>query len=112
MYKIPLSNYPNQSFTCNIPINGENVNLKFSLWYNYQAKYWLMSLSDVKTETTLFYNLPLLSSKGKFRDLFCQLGYLHIGMSIMLPVVEDQSSMANDKNLGTSYVMIWGDNDE
>ena len=30
----------------------------------------------------------------------------------MLPLIVDKKSAADDKNLGTSYVMIWGDNNE
>ena len=50
MYRIPLTNSPNQTFTCIVPVNNRNVNLRFRLWYNYAAKYWLFSLYDVKTE--------------------------------------------------------------
>ena len=30
----------------------------------------------------------------------------------MLPVQDDSKSQAGEENLGTSYVMIWGDNNE
>nr|DAQ11965.1 MAG TPA: hypothetical protein [Caudoviricetes sp.] len=112
MVKIPLTNSPNQRFTCTVPINGENKNLRFELWFNYKAKYWLLSLSDVDTESYIFSNLPLLSSHGKFYDILCQLDYKKIGICVMLPVQDDSKSQAGEENLGTSYVMIWGDNNE
>lgn len=111
MYKIPVSNYPNQTFVTTVPVNGQNKSFKFHLWYNYKSEYWLLTLSDVETETVIFENLPLVSSNGQFYNILSQLQHLCIGMCIMLPVVDDKKSQANDKNLGTSYVMIWGDND-
>ena len=112
MVKIPLTNSPNQKFTCTVPVNGENKNFKFELWYNYQAEYWLFSLYDISTESYIFSNLPLLSSNYKFYDILYQLDYMKIGVCIMLPLTVDKKSAADDKNLGTSYVMIWGDNNE
>ena len=112
MVKIPLTNSPNQKFTCTVPGNGENKNFKFELWYNYQAEYWLFSLYDISTESYIFSNLPLLSSNYKFYDILYQLDYMKIGVCIMLPLIVDKKSAADDKNLGTSYVMIWGDNNE
>ena len=112
MVKIPLTNSPNQKFTCTVPVNGENKNFKFELWYNYQAEYWLFSLYDISTESYIFSNLPLLSSNYKFYDILYQLDYMKIGACIMLPLIVDKKSAADDKNLGTSYVMIWGDNNE
>ena len=112
MVKIPLTNSPNQKFTCTVPVHGENKNFKFELWYNYQAEYWLFSLYDISTESYIFSNLPLLSSNYKFYDILYQLDYMKIGVCIMLPLIVDKKSAADDKNLGTSYVMIWGDNNE
>lgn len=111
MYKIPVSNYPNQTFVCSIPINGQNKELRFKLWYNYEAEYWLMSIEDYKTGKDLFNNIPLLSSKGKFFDILCQLGYKEIGKCFMLPIQDDGKSQASDLTLGDIYYMIWGDND-
>lgn len=112
MVKIPLTNNPKQKFQCNVPINGENRNFRFELWYNYIAKYWLFSLFDVATESCIFSNLPLISSNHDFYDILVQLEYMRIGMCIMLPVVKENKSQADDTDLGTSYLMIWGDNNE
>ena len=112
MVKIPLTNSPNQKFTCTVPVNGENKNFRFELWYNYQAEYWLFSLYDISTESYIFSIFFLLSSNYKFYDILYQLDYMKIGVCIMLPLIVDKKSAADDKNLGTSYVMIWGDNNE
>lgn len=111
MYKIPVSNSPNQSFVCTVPVNGRNLDLKFSLWYNTQANYWLLSAEDVRNGKVLFSNLPMISSSRLFSNILYQLEYMKIGICIVLPIIDNEKSMPDDKNLGTGYLMIWGDND-
>lgn len=110
MYKIPLSPQPNQTLTCTIPINGDNVSFKFKFWYNEQAQYWLMSIFDSREEKEILSNIPLLFSYYKYFNILCQFGYMRIGMAFVYPKIEDLKSMPDDKNLGTNYLLIWGDN--
>ena len=113
MYKIPLTNYPNQSFICNVPVNGANVEFRFELWYNEVAGYWLLSLYKVLGNELLFSNLPLLHSINTYSDILCQLGYKNIGMCLIVPTFrDDRRSMPDDKGLGGAYIMVWGDNIE
>lgn len=112
MVKIPLTNSPNQTFTCSVPINGANKRFKFNLWYNYQANYWLFSLYDVQNESWIFLNLPLLVYKGSEWNIIHQLDYMKIGICIILPVVEDKVGNPTKDDIGTHYLMIWGDNSD
>lgn len=111
MYKIPLTNSPNQTFQCTVPVNQVNINFNFNLWYNEQAEYWLLTLSNYTTGEVYFANLPLVSSKGNFGNMIHQLSYKNIGMCFMLPTTEDLKCAANNDNLGQTYIMIWGDNE-
>ena len=111
MYRIPLTNSPNQAFTCIVPVNDKNVNLRFRLWYNYTAKYWLFSLDDVKTEKEIITNLPLLVSAGRFSNILAQLDYMRIGSMIVVPLEPDLLESPDDENLGSYYALVWGDND-
>lgn len=111
MVRIPLYPYPNQTFQCRVPVNGQNKNFRFNLWYNEQAKYWLLTLIDVDKEEVIFSNLPLLCSGVYFHDILSQLGYKEIGMCFVVPTSKDNVGMPNDKNLGTSYIVVWGDNE-
>ena len=111
MVKIPLTNSPNQTFACSVPINGVNRRFKFNLWFNYQANYWLFSLYDVANESWIFLNLPLLVYKGSEWNIIHQLDYMKIGICIMLPEVADKVGHPTENNIGTDYIMIWGDND-
>lgn len=109
MYKVPLTNSPNQTFTSTIPVDGINITFRFKLWYNYQAKYWLLSLSNWRTGEEYFVNLPLLWSRNKFGDILWQLKYKNIGMCFILPVSEDELSAPGEENIGKDYWMIWED---
>ena len=110
MYKVPLTNSPNQSFKCIIPVNGNNIKFKFNLWYNYSAKYWLITAVNLLTGEEYFSNLPLLTSYGKYSDILYQLDYKGIGCCIMVPMEDEFTGQANDQNIGKTYIMIWGDN--
>lgn len=111
MYKVPLTNSPNQTFKCTIPVNGNNIPFKFDLWYNYSAEYWLISATNTLTGELYFSNLPLLSSYGKYCDILHQLNYKNIGCCIMVMMEDDIGDRANDQNIGKSFLMVWGDND-
>lgn len=111
MLKIPLTNAPNQKFQCTLPVNNENIQFVFELWYNEQAKYWLLSLSNNTTKEQIFVNLPLLATKSDvFGNMMCQLEYKNVGICYVFPIKEDLKSMPNDKELGELYIMVWGDN--
>ena len=111
MLKIPLTNAPNQKFQCTLPVNDENIQFVFELWYNEQAKYWLLSLSNNTTKEQIFVNLPLLATKSDvFGNMMCQLESKNVGICYVFPIKEDLKTMPNDKELGELYIMVWGDN--
>lgn len=110
MYKVPLTNSPNQTFSIVIPVNGENINFTIFLSYNENAKYWLMTLTKTLTQEEVFCNLPLLCSFDKYSNMIYQLDYKEVGEIMIVPIQETQSSMPNDEDIGIKYVMVWGDN--
>lgn len=110
MYIVPLTTYPNQTFVASIPINGENKELKFKLWYNQKAEYWLMDIYDNRTDVKLLSNIPLLTSTFRFFDVLCQFAYKEIGKCMMVPLSGYKKGAADDKTLGSTYIMAWGDN--
>ena len=111
MYKIPLTNSPNQTFSTAVPVNGENKDFTFVLNYNEQAQYWSMTLMDSLTNEILFSQLPMLFSFFEFANMITQLSYKQIGSIYICPVQETQSSAPNDKDIGQKYILVWGDNE-
>lgn len=112
MYKIPLTNSPNQSFSSTIPVGNENIEFEFYLSYNDVAGYWMLTLTKSETQEILFSELPLLCSFIYYNNMVTQLSYKNFG-SIYITVIQDKekASMPDDQNIGSSYIMLWGDNE-
>lgn len=109
MVKVPLTNSPNQSFLCNVPIGNTNKLLKFKMWFNYEANYWLMSIYDVRKEVEIISNFPLIFSKGAYMNLFHQISYKNLGPCAILPLDGRAGDAPDEKNIGDSYIFVWGD---
>ena len=103
-YYIPVTNDPDQSFTCSIPLNGKNVQLKFRIRYNSKAKYWWMTISDSKG-TILIDSLPLLSGG----NLLEQYQYLGLGNADIINAGNKTLEDPDDKTLGIDFFLMWGD---
>lgn len=105
MYIVPLTTAPNQTFTCTIPIDGKSKTFSFYLRYNTQAGYWIMQISD-NNKNVLIDSIPLICGL----NLLAQYSYLRIG-SAYIYKVDPTLSMDNpdSANLGTNFLMIWGD---
>ena len=111
MYKIPLTNSPNQTFKVTVPVNEENKTFTIKLNFNEQANYWNFSLYETFTEEPIFVNIPLLSSQYKFANIIKQQSYLRIGSIYIAPYKLTENSAPDDEDLGTNYLMVWGDNE-
>lgn len=111
MYKIPLTNSPNQTFSCTVPVNGENKDFTFRLSYNSQAEYWSMTVEDSLTHELLFSQLPMLFSFFEYANMITQLSYKQIGSIYICPIQETGTSRPNDLDIGQKYVLIWSDNE-
>lgn len=105
MYIVPLTTAPNQTFTCTIPVDGKSINFSLFLRYNTQANYWVMQLSDNK-KNILIDTIPLVCGY----NLLEQHSYLRIG-SAYIYKTDPTLSMTNpdSTNLGTMFLLIWGD---
>lgn len=111
MYKIPLTNSPNQTLRFTVPVNDENKTFMCKLSFNEQANYWTMSLFDSYTEEEIISCIPLLSSQYKYANILRQQGYMRIGAVYIAPINETPNSAPDADDLGTNYVVIWGDNE-
>lgn len=110
MYKIPLTNSPNQTFNVIVPVDEENKDLTITLNYNEVADYWSISIADTQTEKALVSQIPMLESYMDFANILIQLGYLGIGSAFVVAMQETKECRPDGENLGTKYILIWGDN--
>ncbi len=109
-YTIPLTSDPNQSLRVTIPVDGENLTLRLSLSYNDNAGYWTMSITDDLTDKVLVSSVPLYSGKYPAANLLGQYSYLRIGSAWVVKVNQDvKSDYPDDTNLGTDFLLVWGD---
>ena len=105
---IPLTTEPNQEFNITIPVDGKNLSLSLSISFNTIYRYWHMKISDVNG-TMLLDSVPLLYSGSPADDILGQYEYMNLGSAFVLRLSDIQDSMPSDTNLGTDFVLVWGD---
>lgn len=108
VYKIPLTNAPNQTFNCKIPVDGRNLSLKFQIAYNEVGCFWNMTLTDAATDKVLLTNVPLLPTSGQYANILAFYDYLNLGSAYVIRLTKDIKSLTAD-NLGEDYCLLWGD---
>ncbi|HBC94305.1 MAG TPA: hypothetical protein DCZ10_15760 [Pelotomaculum sp.] len=104
-YTIPLTSDPSQNFTCTIPVDGRNITLRFRINYNDIAGYWWMSITD-SSGALLIDSLPLLTGQ----NILGQYQYLGIGSAYLYNNGSSEDNPDNT-NLGTDFLLIWGDSE-
>jgi hypothetical protein len=107
MQIVPLTSN-NQTFNCQLSIDGTNKTFIFSITYNTPGGYWFMSISD-SNGVMLLDSIPLLVSDFPAADLLGQYTYLKIGSAAVVPTSTLSTSVLDDTNLGSDYVLVWTD---
>ena len=102
---IPLDASPNQTWQVSVSINGTVQDFFVNLNFNEVAGYWVMEIAD-SNQNLLLSDVPLLCGL----NLLQQYQYLQIGSLYLLNVGNDPSDSPNSTNLGSSFVLVWGDN--
>jgi uncharacterized protein DUF6983 len=104
---IPTTSKPNQSFKTTVTVDGSNITLQFNIGYNEVAGYWVAKITDPLTGVCLVDSLPLVSGPLNDANLLSQHTYLRIGSMYLV----DMSGVPlTDANLGTDFILAWGDN--
>lgn len=105
MYVIPLTTSPNQTFTSTIPIDGSKIKFNFFLRYNTESSCWVLDISD-SSNNSLVAGINLVTEV----NLLEQYSYLKIGSAYLVKVDTSLTyDSPNENNLGTSFVLLWGD---
>lgn len=104
---IPLTNDPNQTFTCSVPAGNTNRLLQFFIAWNAIAGYWTMSLKDAQTNTDLVMGLPLITGQAPAADLLRQLQYLGIGSAYIAKANQAAADYPGVDDWGVNFFLIW-----
>lgn len=105
MYVIPLTTSPNQSFTSTIPVDGGKIKFNFFLRFNTEQEVWEMDIMD-SNKNPIINSIPLVCGN----NLLEQYSYLNIGSAyIVKNNVNLNLDRPNDSNLGTDFILLWGD---
>lgn len=102
--RIPLTT-SNQAFTCTLEIDGKNKKLAFSVRYNEIAKYWTMTVTDPTIGSVLLSSIPLLPAG----NILGQYAYLQIGSAYVVNTGNTDTDRPGATNLGTDWILVWGD---
>lgn len=108
LQQIPLDTSPNQSFNITLDIDGQNTTLRLTIRFNELSGYWLMDIAN-EQKISILQGIPLVSGVYPADNLLGQYGYLNIGSAFLLRTNDDLTDIPNETNLGTSFVLVWGD---
>lgn len=110
---LPVTSDQNQTFEVSLPIDSNNRRLKFFFSWNPVGQYWQFDLFDQNKEgIQLLSNMPVFSIDAPYNNIILRYEYKEVG-SLYLVNVGNSSGDIKDRpninNLGTDWVMVWGD---
>lgn len=108
---IPLTSQPNQSFSVTLQVDGAALTLNLVLAWSEMAGYWVMSIFD-SNNNLLLDSLPLITGWYPAGNILAQYGYLKIGSAFVLNEGNSDSDYPGRADLGTNFVLLWGDTPE
>lgn len=111
MQIVPLTSEPNQSIVTTLSVNGNNLSLKLDFNFNEIAGYWVIKISNPKTQNIIVDNIPLLTSDSTDSDILEQYSYLKIGKAAIINVGNSVLDYPDANTLGSDFVLVWLDND-
>lgn len=104
---IPLTCLPYSTQTFKVTLEGgkRNVNIKLYLRYFDLIGDWTARITNNSTGKVLIDELPLVTGI----DLLEQYQYLNIGHARLLRTTSTELDMPDNKTLGSTFKLIWGD---
>lgn len=106
---VPLSNSPNQNLIVPLNIDGVVKDYYLTLRYNEIAGYWAMTVQD-QLSKVIIDSLPMITGEAPSANVLGQFAHLGIGSAYIINASSVQSpDYPNSGNLGTDFVLIWGD---
>lgn len=106
VYKLPVTNLPNQSFSSTLQVNGQNVNLEFFFSWNLCSETWEMTVH--KGDEEILNHVPLIVGE----NIIGYKEYLGLGSLSLVSENSTKLDKPNMDNLGTEYLLFWTTPDE
>ncbi len=112
IFDVPLTPLPNQTIKVEINIDNEKKAFYLSFSYKEICGYWVMDVLDSFKNKQLS-NVPLLTGGGILEagNLLKQFGYKQLGSALILEAKKTDNDIPNEKDLGISFELYWGDTD-
>lgn len=109
---VPLDTMPNRKIHVTVKTQGNvNKQLVLHLRYNTEGEFWRMDISDTQ-DNMIISGVPLVTGEYPAANILKQFNYLGIGSAVVLRVTDDEDKDIPDmSNLGTDFVLAWGDGD-
>lgn len=107
MIIVPLTNQPNQSLTVNIPRDTGNLPLQLFLYWNRIAGYWQLSVTDLRINTEVITNLPLITGDIPYPNLLAQFEYLDLGKAYIVALSNKTPNYPGETDWGTNFTLFW-----
>lgn len=103
MIQIPVTNQPNQAFRMTIPIAEGNISVEFFIYWNRQANYWQMNLTDNLSGNKVVTGQPLLVGENLLR----QMAYANIGQAYVVPITDSAQGNPSLGDWDVNYILVW-----
>lgn len=94
--------------TLALAVDGGTLTLKLNVRFSQVCGYWLMDVSD-RFGNPLLSNIPMTTGYYPAANLLAPFGSLALGSAYVVNGAGAASDYPDETNLGTSFLLIWGD---
>ena len=106
---VSLTSQPNQALTVQLVVDGAALTLNLYIAWSPMAGVWLMDVADA-TGALLLTCIALVTGVWPAANLLAQYGYLKIGSAYILNTSNDVAAFGpSADNLGSTFLLVWGD---
>ena len=105
---IPLTNTPDCTQDFKITIGSENKHIKLVLRYLDRFNIWIADIIDYPTDIPLVNCVPFVTGE----NFLGQYRYLGIGEAYIVNQYPTDLEQPDNKTLGSTFLLVWGTQDE
>lgn len=105
---VPLTSMPNQSLSVQLTVDGLPLTLNLTLNYSYMSGHWAMTVYSAQG-ALLLDSVPMLTGVYPAANMLAQHAYLAIGSAYLLNVGSSDADYPGANDLGSDFLLVWGD---